>query len=39
MSEIGLNYLDDDEADMEVNSDDGDEEYITPNKVSRLNIN
>lgn len=29
-----IQYLNDDEAEMDVNSDEGDEEFITPNKVS-----
>lgn len=36
MSEDELQYENDDQESMDVNSDDGDEEFITPNKVSYL---
>lgn len=34
MSEDEGNYLNNEEVEMDVNSDDEDEEYITPNKVN-----
>lgn len=36
MSEDELQYENDDQEEMDAISDDGDEEFITPNKVSYL---